>query len=263
MKQSLKSALLAVIAMIVWATTSSAQNISLQYLSDKMNKKCPMEVTDRSRLLNTECTDNEIVFNIELKEPDFNLDQLIDNNDYWKTLLADEYNKSGEGTQQMLSLFSNTGVTFKMVCIGSETGKKASCFFTPEETKSLLNARGHQMNNFTIENLIVIINSAAPFPFLEGINITAASKSDDNIIIENSIDETLHNMDDVMRDPNRLKGFILFNLPYNEGMRFLSSMCVERGVNLIIRFSGNQSEKVCYTVLTSKEMQNALNRERK
>lgn len=262
MKRSLKTALLAVIAMIAWTASSHAQNISLQYLSEKMNKKCPMEITDRSKLIKTECTDNEIVFNIELKEPDFDLDQLIDNNDYWKTLLGDEYTKSGEGTQQMLSLFSNTGVSFKIVCFGSETGKKASCVFTPEETKALLNAHGQQMNVFTLENLIVIINSAAPFPFLDGIFITAASKSDDNVIIENSIDETLHNMDDVMRDPNRLKGFILFNLPYNEGMRFLSSLCVERGVNLIIRFSGNQSEKICYTVLTAKEMENALKRER-
>ena len=261
MNKSLKTTLLAVIAMIAWATPSVAQNISLQYLSEKMNKKCPLEITDRSKLIRTECTDNEIVFNVELKEPDFNMDQLIDNNDYWKTLLGDEYIKSGEGTQQMLSLFSNTGVSFKIVCIGSQTGKKASCLFTPEETKALLNAHGKQMNVFTLENLIVIINSAAPFPLLDGIYISAASKSGDNVIIENTVDESLHNMDDVMRDPNRLKGIILFNLPYNEGMHFLSSLCVKRGVNLIIRFSGTQSEKICYTVLTSKEMENALKRE--
>ena len=142
MTTPLKNLVLAIIALIASTTPCLAQNMSLKYMSDKMNVKCPVEITDRSKLVSTECTDNEIVFNIELKEPDFNMDQLIENNEYWKTLLRDEYIKSGEGTRQMLSLISNSGAAFKMVCVGSQTGKKASCAFTPEETKSILSANG-------------------------------------------------------------------------------------------------------------------------
>ena len=263
MTTPLKSFVCAITMMIAATTTCLAQNMSLQYMSDKMNAKCPVEITDRSKLTSTTCTDDEIVFNIELKEPDFNMDQLIENNDYWKTLLRDEYIKSGEGTRQMLSLISNSGAALKMVCVGSQTGKKASCSFTPEETKSILSASGAPQQVFTLENLVVIINSAAPFPLVDGIIITSASMSDANIIIENLIDEGLHNMDDMVRDANQLKAFILFNMPNIEGVRFMANLCIQRGANLILRFSGNQTEKVFYTVLTSKDMEKALNRERK
>lgn len=264
MTTPLKNLVLAIIALIASTTPCLAQNMSLKYMSDKMNVKCPVEITDRSKLVSTECIGNEIVFNIELKEPDFNMDQLIENNEYWKTLLRDEYIKSGEGTRQMLSLISNSGAAFKMVCVGSQTGKKASCAFTPEETKSILSANGAApMEFFTLENLIVIINSAAPFPLLDGIFITSASKSDDNIIIENSLDDAIIDIDDLIRNANQLKNNILNNLPYNEGVRFLANLCVKKEANLILRFSGTQSEKVFYTVLTSKDMEKALKRERK
>lgn len=257
----LKNLFVAIIVLIASTVTSYAQNMPMQYVSEKTNARCPLEITDRAKLTEVQYVDKEIVFTIELKEPDFSMDQLIDNNVYWKTLLADEYAKSGEGTRQMLSFISNSETTLKLLCVGSQTAKTASCTFSPEELKNILNIdETYYQEMFSIENLVVFINSVAPFPVFDGVYITSASLSGDNIIVENKIDESMHNMDEVMRDPNQFKAYALSGLSSNEGVRFLATLCVQKKMNLFLRMTGSRSEKVCYTVLTAREMEKSLQR---
>lgn len=258
-KPFLKSLLLSLMMFAWMPLTSGAQAISLDFVAERLNKNCPVSITREASLTKATFHPHQVEFQIEVEEPDFDLDLMSQNSDYWKTLLLDQYEKSSEETQQLLSVLAEHDIALTVVCVGKNSGKRATCRVNPHELKTIQGEEDESIQNTRLlENTVMAVNNACPIFVFDGVRISDMSIDGFNVMLSLTIDERVHKIEGMRQRSGTIRNYLMDAVRSHEAMRLFATLCARNGMGIVFQLSGSETGTFADVALSADNLRASL-----
>lgn len=240
------------------ALTTSCQEAKLKAAIAIAQKQCPISLGEVGEISSITYGNSKVVYTFSMNEEYTNIDVFQKNPEMLKSSVKTMFANPDKNVKEMLELVIQCDASLKLIYVGKDSGKKATCEIMAAELKDLLNSKQDksESDQAKLKSQIEMANLQFPMKASEEVTIEKMELTNESAIYICRVDEELCDINSIEKNSETIKQDVIETLSDKADLatqRFLE-VCLKCNKNLVYRYIGNQTGNQYDVVISLTEL---------